>query len=916
MPVQSHSSSVFHWTIESTPVGGLGSTIIFGPGSSFTIQPSSWSLIQRKDILAANLEIRFPAAYQFANSWLTENPLAPGALVVLKVDGVARFTGKVFDHALQYSANQRLLVVTAKDRMATLKDAVVDIDLTRKRNRSGRYTLRQDAGEPSLFFSAEPGSYPPEYIRPWHSDFIVAAYCQYWTHPEAATGNIASVADNFDYTVTVTTVLNHTLLMGAFYRIYFKTTGDLYTGTWICKVTGVNTLQVWTTFLGTATGTYHLCDSNDWTWKRIPASEYQVAYDIGAIFFRKDPIKFVGDVGDTVREITDIRNDIFADFVYFDESDDSTMVSNILRAAFEVPEASGGLNWTEGVDYEIVDETTQDILSGMKWNTNLGDGDAISFVQNLYDNPEIGLIDSYWIRDFRGQGKVQAKLIQQDADEAIDVDLIFNAAFPSPLSNIYTRIVLVNNEPTRENLARDKDMFTDIFEVNDGITYPVWGPGGVNYVVWAPSMTGKFLLDDVNEEIGYLCDNSVNTSFGYCRICPWGNWVGTKGLQQMPMDIPFFRTDLGEVKNIDLIHINCRWTFTAEGDYDEAQKRLYDSITKQVAGRIVRIDRNQHFTVEYYSDLASDNPIEEALWFPIHQELFLAEVDPTSGPDSWITVQDINIEARFLRVIINNPMFFKVGESGNLSGQLDVMGMLWWMTEFQVYGGGKIQLDATGNPPEVVFTEDPYDPRRCIPGIDGELIDMYRPTLLEITEAMGLKYRTFVLETTEVWDFSELAHVSGAIVSVANVGGFAELTVAMGADDIHVNDFILVTDTTNYNGTWEVLAVAPLAGTVKITAPYVANDSGFWSNAPNVSVGYKYLATMLDAVSKDNEWEVRIDPRPDIFIGSVIYSSKLNPDRKFTVLGMRLEMAGEQLSQYIMLSDFVTCSGGEGTGCI
>lgn len=736
-----HFTTVLEWTITFTPLGTIGSPLVFESGGWQPIRPSAWKLEQRSDAAATTLEIVFPSADQFASAWNLRNPFSPGSEVVLDVEGLPRFTGWVHEHIWNYNANTPNVSIICKDRMAMMMDAVVDIDMIRDIFRSGRDPLTRSTTEDDHLFEAFTIEATPENIRPWHSDYIVPVW--WWDQPNNR-------------------------------------------------------------------------------WYRIPLSEYQIVYDRGGIFFRNDPIKMIGGLEKTLAQVED---SIWADFVYFDETDDSTMISNILREAFETLEAIGGLGWTEGVEYEIDDETTADILSGMKWNTNLGDADAQGFLQHLYDDPKIGLVESYWIRDFNGNGRVTARLVTQEPDEKIDIDVIYDTEYQTPMQNIYTRAVLVNTEATRELLTRDSAMFTDIFEA-PGYTETKGNPD-----------------DPVDLGIGYLDDDTIQTSWGYFAIADAGVW----GLDlNLPDDLPFFKVDLGAVKNVDLIHVGQRFTFTG----GNSQPILHDENTgKEAVNGIYKIHQNMRFTVEYNTD--TDATPDDSTWFPIHPDLFNAEINFLGGSDSWLTVKDINVEARHLRVVINNPLFAKVSENKWENEAFRMVAL--WLSEFQVYSSGYVQDINTDEIPEVKFTDDPNDEYRCLCNLSGDSVDMYRPNLLTHAEGLGLKYRTLVLELDDVWEFL-----------------------------------------------------------VKDEYPGVTPD-----DCDDVSVGYKYLVTKLDANSRENEWKVRIDPRPDVMIGSTVWSSRLNPNLSFLVHGMTMEVIGDSPpTQTLTLSDYEKFAGGDSAdGC-
>lgn len=745
-----HSRTTFDWVLSLTPPGGIGSTITFESGSQHKMRPSAFKLDQREDVASSRLEIRFPDATQFLDAWDVTNPLAPGTEVVLSADGLNLFTGWIYDHTFTYNADARSVVVVANDRMASLKDACVDMKLWRQGIRPGKFLLTQNDGDDTLFESIDTVPDPDEYLRPWHSEYLVPVW-----------------------------IYDHDALQ------YF----------------------------------------------RVPYSEYQVLYNIGAILFRNSQIRVMGllDGDDTLYDLTEATPDplfdIYADFVYFTD-DDSTMISNLLREAFEYTAADGGLGWTEDTEYEIEDETTGDILNGMQWNTDEGDGDCQSFLQNLYDNPKIGLAPSYWIRDFNGNGQVTAKLVTQESRdaEAKDIDLIMDAQFPSPIPNIYTRAVLVNNEPTRELLSRFGGMFSDEF------------PG----VDTATTELPKMHDDPIHKGPGYLADDTARTSWGY----GWVNKVSNWGLDEvMPSDILLFTCDLGiideEAHEVDTIHICVHWTTTGQGSEPNIQPAFHDETTDEWAYDIVQVHENMRFTVEY--NLDSDGTPDPDAWFPVHPDLYYTEVDPLVSRDSWITVNGIDKEIRWLRVIINNPLYVRLADN-HLFGNA-WRGMFWFMTEFQVYGGSRVPGDGE-ELPSVQFTDDPEDPLRCMCNLAGDEIDMYRPNLLTITEATGLKYRTMVYENNDLWEFME-------------------------KDD---------------------------------------------DDCDLVSMGYKYLVTRLDSLSRENEWKVRIDPRPDVRIGDTIYSTKLDDEKTFLVHGNTIQMASGQMTHTVILSNHNIVAG-EGGPC-
>ena len=562
-------------------------------------------------------------------------------------------------------------------------------------------------------------------------------------------------------------------------------------------------------------------------WFNIPFAEYDVYYESGVIHFRNDVINVIG--GEQFL-LSDIDAGIYADFVYYDPTDTTTTrISDCIRLAFETPVLSGGLGWTEGVQYVVTDETPGDILSGMKWETNLGDGDAQSFMSMLYDDPKIALAPSYWVRDFEGNGVVETRLVLQDPTWPKDINVVFDTLFPSPIQNIYTRVVLVNTTGTRENLVRDTSQIYDLF------TSPVC-PGGA----W--TITGAMPDDSPSLGKGYLCDANINSSFGYFKHGYGGDFSEANG--DIPHDIPFMHFDLDGSKKIDIIHVGQAWTFAGDNTVGDQPAPLAAPAGNGPM-RIYPGYQQMRFTVEYATSVAV--PITEEAWHPIHPDLFHASVNDCMGggqDDTHVIIENINTWATHLRVIINTPFLSKTSNSTQKYRML-----FCWLSEFQVFGGGYVLDPVTKEPPEVKFTDDDDDPYRCMCNLAGDTIDLYRPTLLAITSAMGLKYRTLVIENDDVWDFS-------------------------------------------------------------IKSP---DDMVIPGDCDDVSTGYKYLVTMLDSNSKENNWTVNIDCRPDVLIGDTVMCTQLNPGKSFLVMGNVITCTGGKMTQTIELSDFETPVTGENT---
>ena len=813
-------NTTFAWELWCSPPGGVGSPVIFKSGGLHKTRPSSWKLDQKEDISASSLEIRFPDATHFFNMWNDYNPLTVGTKVVLKVDGFTRFTGKVYDFMPHFSAADRSVTIICRDRMGALKDAVVDIDIRRDTSREKINLIRKNPLS-SIFLSvinvtpAETGAITVFAISPAGADITrvtSAGHALSDNEIVKITGTtnydgIYSIqyvdANNFD--IALTFVLN-------------DATGNWTRVGWIRPWAEEYIVPVW------------IGDPNNPVSgaKRVLLSEYEMLYEIGGIAFNESTVRTIGQIDNDEQLLNAIEDVIYADIIYYDTSDDSTMISNLMRLVFGQSVATGGLGWTEGVEYQITDETTGDILSGMEWNTQEGDGDAISFIANLYDDPRIGLAPSYWMRDFNGNGQVNLKLIAQDNNNAIDVDIILDAQLPNPFSSIYSRAVLVNNSSTRRNLMRDA-VITDLMPQTIINTPLPWG--NVIGVTETGNHPSSSAIGPEN-----LQDGTSATSWGYFSV----GGKSTYDLDMvLPFDKPLAQIDLSPVnkvaETIDSIYMKALFTF--EGG-DESQPYLHDTNTgEDAANGMYKVHEPMRHTIEYNTDIGDVPNVNS--WYTISPDLYNVEMDIVQG-DAWIKVEGINQKARWIRIVVNNPAFVKVAES-NWSAQA-YRALLWFSSEIIVLGLGRVQ-DVDGHLPSVQFTDNPADPLRCLYDIYDNLVDMYRPKLLAFLEACGLKFKTLVIEAEDIWDF--------------------------------------------------------------ITKKGDPEDVGF---------GYKYLVSKLDAASKENEWTVMIDPRPDIRIGHTVYSSKLDPDKKYLVMGSSLQMVGGKMIHTLELTDVNTVDGDEPTG--
>jgi hypothetical protein len=312
---------------------------------------SGVKLDAREDVAAAVLEVRFPSIEHFYDAWEETNPFAIGAMIRLRVEGIARFTGTITNFQPVYSANDRSCVVTAHDKMWATKDAIVEINKKRRVIRE-KVNLTRKAPGSYIWVSAD-GTYP------WAKDYLIPVWIK---DPNA----------------------------GKAYRVQY--------------------------------------------------SEYQILYTLGGIYFNYSEVKVLGSDntvdpdGDGEVRLDDplgYEDEIYAEIAYYDSTDTSTMVSELLTDVFTYTSTDGGLGWTDGVDF-ILEDTPQDILNKLEWHTKQGDGDIQTLISTLYDNADYQFPINYWIRDFDGAGIVEGRYVYQQSGLVFNGDCSLDpASYPA-----------------------------------------------------------------------------------------------------------------------------------------------------------------------------------------------------------------------------------------------------------------------------------------------------------------------------------------------------------------------------------------------------------------------------------------------------------------------------------------------------
>lgn len=854
------SSQTFDWSLELTAADrDPDYTVIIDKNNFAASKISLIHLDEREDVLSSVLEIKFPSIEHFYDTWSLYNPFAHGSVGVLKIEGVPRFTGTALDFNPVYSANDRSCVVTFGDKLWAAKDAMVDL-IAKRRVIRELVKLTRKAVDSQIFVS-DPGTYP-------------------W-----------AAGEKEDYVIPV----------------------------WVKDPS-----------------------ANAKSYRVIP-TEYQCLYSYGAIYFSTTSVKILSsDViidpdGDGEVNLDDVENEIYAEIAYYDETDDSTQVDKILKTVFEISAAENGLGWTEGVDFNL-EATPQDKINALEWHTKHGDGDLQAFISNLYDNIKIGFPVNYWIRDFEGNGVVTGKYVFQQSglvfngDFLIDPSDIPSGNFVIPAGMVYDGVNFCVNKTgngtgalTEEIYARETETYRVRFTISNysagDVTPSLGGTAGTvvsadgtytqyiicgawggapytRFLAFTPSNTARFSIDDIfvstiPKDIDIIYNASLPSSLRnvYTKAILVNNASSATPLSRniSPVDVfplggytetpdaAYPGAKLGPDVLTDN-HFKSAWGYFKIGVFplDEPLPRdtplfrldlgspqpvdkiiygsywtftgdegmqpwLVDSNTgKKCGDNIYLIYEPQRITVEGNTSLT--NTPDPAGWFCISPELFLAEGTPGLGASEW-HIQDA---IKTVENISCTTRHLRVicnnplfAKVGEKKWSAQAYRMIVFWMNEFMVFSKNRLLDMDGELPEVAFTNDPDDEYRYRFGVNNTIVDMYRPILM------------------------------------------AKLNSSIDGKKLGLENKPLIIESDDLFDFQQKLDPDP----------------------ENVSIGYKYLVSRLDAASKENELSVEIDPRPDIRIGDTVFSSRMNPDVEFLVHGNMFDISFSTARQNVVLSN-------------
>lgn len=639
--------------------------------------------------------------------------------------------------------------------------------------------------------------------------------------------------------------------------------------------------------------------STDDAVKRIPLSEYETLYEAGGIAFNNATVRYQGDSSSGM-PIADVS--VWAHVPYYDLSDQTMRISNILKRAFEYPQDSGGLGWIDGSDFSI-QATPNDVINRLKWITDENDGYISDLIAWTYDNPAVGLPPSYQIGDFDGQGKVEAKLITQDPLAAKDIQFPTEAGFPSSIANIYSRCVIANKTPNRVDISRDATL-------NFGS---------------AISIPGTHIIGDSK----YVRDYAVRTAFGVYKSGP----SKLQDCYPLPLDRDLVRYFFDKAETVDTVALNA--TFIWTGD-ETGLPALND-----VGDKIYIVYNNMMITVEW-TPLAL--PTEND-WYPIHPDLYLAEVDVLGGRNSWLIVEDIDLQnVRGVRLMINSPLFCRTTDQPIDPTKDAFRTMMWFINEFRIYGSGNVTDSNTGKAPELRFVTDSGSGDRYRPDLGDLVINgtftsssgwnigtgwtISTGKANKQTNGTGYLQQDLDIHSGTVYilEYEIEDRTVGSVTPVvgeqsgttrSSNGIFYEQIIAVDGTDFR----FVPTNTSRFR-----LDNVKLTPALDMYRPKLTNKLAFMGlpqktlilEVPDVfdfsgsgSVGYKIMGTQLDWCSKENTWEVDIIPQPNLKRGDTVHCSRAGTPY-YSVTGIIAGYDGTDSTMRISLVDYETkIEGGE-----
>jgi len=840
-----------HYSFEFTaPDGDTDYTVTLSDEDDSLVKVSSVVYETRDDSPAARLELRIANATHFYDQWDLYNPFAVGAVVVWKVDGIKRMTAQISEANPAYGSLDRSMVLIAYDKMWATKDAVVEMTRRRKVIRE-RVNLTRV--EDSLIFECDADKYP------WAEEFTPVPV---WVKEPKDDGSAKS------------------------YRVF--------------------------------------------------PTEYQAIFDRGFIVFNYDELRVVdpdevvdpdGD-GDVV--LDDYDTEIWAEIVYYDDTDESTKVSTLLTDMFVYDSEDGGLGWVEDTDFSLED-TPQDILNRIDHHTKSGDSDLNVLISNLYDDPDWAVPRNYWIRDFNGTGFVTGKYVFQQSG------LVFNGDF--------------NLDPaihTAGNWAFNAAIWTWGASHMDKDADGVGALEQQLYAIEGDTYSVKFTISnwtagDVTPELGGTSGDAVNADGTYIQYIACGadgDTDYTKTLEFVPSNAARFRIDDVMVQKVPK-------------DIDTIMEAHFPVELEPIYSKAILVNNNAE-GINITRDVTPDDEMSGAHGTTeIPDATFHGCGTGTGmlvdgrGSSSWgyfkcgsyaphtvlpqdqeLVSFDLGEELPIDRAIISVQWTFNRDAEGQLlvdgTTKKEVAAL------YRVLEPQRITVEgntSTGGSPDedgwYALCEDLYF-MECTPGED-ERSWKARDGVFEI-KSIGAKSRYIRVVVNNPMFATVSDHPYRAMIWwLSDIAFYSDNYLRDADGELPYVEFVNADRDENRWMFDMKNTIVDMYRPELFNRLYALYDDKHFSLAhktlivennrifdfqtkidddpENVSIGYKYLVSRLDAASRENSWVVRISPRPDIIIGDTVYSSALNSNKYFLVHGSRIEITASRVTQTLTLSD-------------